>query len=151
LAPLKLGLPAAATAGAPVFVLGWGLTSNHESELRRNQLHGVKMHVRSNALCKHLAGSEYDAATQICLTARSGAGPQGTCYGDSGTPLLSADGSSVLGVVSTSNSFCGKGASIYARLSSGPLRRWVQRQIRAWNAPERSERERSSRPGVSRG
>jgi hypothetical protein len=52
----------------------WGITSNHESELRRNQLHGLEMHVRSNAVCKHLAGSEYDALTQICLTARPGAG-----------------------------------------------------------------------------
>jgi secreted trypsin-like serine protease len=131
-APLQLGSPAAGQAGTPAFVLGWGITSNHESELRRNQLHGLTMRVRSNALCKRLAGSEYDAPTQICLTARSGGSPQGTCYGDSGTPLLSADGSSVLGVVSTSNSYCGKGASIYARLTSGPLRRWVQRQIKAW-------------------
>jgi hypothetical protein len=104
--------------------------------LGRIQLHGLKMYVRSNALCKRLAGSEYDAPTQICLTARSGAGRQGTCYGDSGTPLLSADGGSVLGVVSTSNSYRGKGASILARLSSRPLRRWVQRQIKAWSAPE---------------
>jgi secreted trypsin-like serine protease len=141
IAPLKLGSPAAAKAGAPVFVLGWGLTSNQGSELGRTQLHGLTMNVRSNALCKRLAGSEYDAPTQICLTARSGAGPQGTCYGDSGTPLLSANGSSVLGVVSTSNSYCGKGASIFARLSSGPLRRWVQRQIKAWGRPERSERQ----------
>ena len=103
------------------------------------------MHVRSNAVCKHLARSEYDAATQICLTARSGAGLQGTCYGDSGTPLLSADGSAVLGVVSTSNNFCGKGASIYARLTSGPLRRWVQRQIKAWEPPSSGQRRHHSR------
>jgi secreted trypsin-like serine protease len=127
--PLKLGSAHAAKAGAPVFVLGWGLTGNHESELRRNQLHGLTMHVRSNTRCRKLAGTEYDAATQICLTAGLDAGPQGTCYGDSGTPLLSANGSTVLGTVSTSNSFCGKGASIYTRLTSGPLRRWVGRQI----------------------
>ena len=128
---LKLGSPQAARAGTPVFVLGWGLTSNHESELRRNQLHGLAMHVRSDALCHRVAGSEYDAATQICLTARPSAGLQGTCYGDSGAPLLSADGSTVLGTVSTSNNFCGKGASIYTRLTSGPLRHWVERQISA--------------------
>jgi secreted trypsin-like serine protease len=127
--PLKLGSAPAAAAGAPVFVLGWGLTSSHESELRRNQLRGLTMHVGSNTRCRTLAGTEYDAATQICLTARPGAGLQGTCYGDSGTPLLSANGSTVLGTVSTSNSFCGKGASIYTRLTSGPLRRWVGRQI----------------------
>jgi secreted trypsin-like serine protease len=129
--PLKLGSRRAARAGAPVFVLGWGLTSNHESELRRNQLHGLTMHVRSDAECRRLAGSEYDSATQICLAARRGAGLQGTCYGDSGSPLLSANGSTVLGTVSTSNNFCGKGASIYTRLTSGPLRRWVDRQIKA--------------------
>jgi secreted trypsin-like serine protease len=127
--PLKLGSAHAAKAGAPVFVLGWGLTGNHESELRRNQLHGLTMHVRSNTRCRKLAGTEYDAATQICLTAGLDAGLQGTCYGDSGTPLLSANGSTVLGTVSTSNSFCGKGASIYTRLTSGPLRRWIGRQI----------------------
>jgi secreted trypsin-like serine protease len=128
--PLKLGSAHAARARAPVFVLGWGLTGNHESELRRNQLHGLAMRVRSNRRCRTLAGTEYDAATQICLTAAAGAGPQGTCYGDSGSPLLSANGSTVLGTVSTSNNFCGKGASIYTRLTSGPLRRWVERQIR---------------------
>ena len=42
LVPLKLGSPADARAGAPVSVLGWGITSNHESELRRNQLHGPR-------------------------------------------------------------------------------------------------------------
>jgi secreted trypsin-like serine protease len=129
--PLKLGSPQTAQAGAPVFVLGWGLTSNHESELRRNQLHGLTMQVRSDARCHRVAGSEYDAATQICLTAPPGAGLQGTCYGDSGSPLLGADGSTVLGTVSTSNNFCGKGASIYTRLTSGPLRDWVKRQIDA--------------------
>ncbi len=129
--PLRLGSRRAARAGAPVFVLGWGLTSNHESELRRNQLHGLAMRVRSDARCRQLAGSEYDAATQICLTGRAGAGLQGTCYGDSGSPLLSADGTTVLGTVSTSNNFCGKGASIYTRLTSGPLRHWVKRQIAA--------------------
>ena len=129
--PLKLGAPAAAKAGAPVFALGWGLTSSHESELRRNQLHGLAMHVRSSADCRRLAGSEYDAATQICLSPRPGGGLQGTCYGDSGSPLLSASGSTVLGTVSTSNNFCGKGASIFTRLTSGPLRHWVNRQINA--------------------
>jgi secreted trypsin-like serine protease len=129
--PLKLGSAHAARAGASVFVLGWGLTGNHESELRRNQLHGLTMHVRSNSRCRKLAGTEYNAATQICLTARPDAGLQGTCYGDSGAPLLSANGSTVLGTVSTSNNFCGKGASIYTRLTSGPLRRWVRRQIKS--------------------
>jgi secreted trypsin-like serine protease len=129
--PLKLGSAQTARAGEPVFVLGWGLTSNHESELRRNQLHGLTMHVRSNGRCHRVAGAEYDAATQICLTARPGAGLQGTCYGDSGSPLLSANGSTLLGTVSTSNNLCGKGASIYTRLTSGPLHHWVKRQIDA--------------------
>jgi secreted trypsin-like serine protease len=136
--PLKLGSPRTVRAGTPVFVVGWGLTSNHESELWRNQLHGLAMRVRSDARCRQAAGSEYNAATQICLTARPGAGLQGTCYGDSGSPLLSADGSTVLGTVSTSNNFCGRGASIYTRLTSGPLRRWVNRQIDASRATSRT-------------
>jgi secreted trypsin-like serine protease len=133
--PLALASAAGARPGTPVSVIGWGITSDHQSELTPKRLHGLTMHIRSNPLCHRVAGTEYDAPTQICLTARAGAGPQGTCYGDSGTPLLSADGRAVLGVVSTSNDFCGRGASIFARLSSGPLRRWVTRQTRAWGRP----------------
>lgn len=128
-----------------MLVVGWGLTGNHESELRRDQLHGLMMGVRFNRRCRKLAGTEYDAATQICSIARPGDGLQGTCYGDSGSPLLSANGSTVLGTVTTSNNFCGKGASIHTRLTSGPLRRWVQRQIKARSPAERSGRARHRR------
>jgi hypothetical protein len=92
------------------------------------------MKIRSNSACHRSAGGEYDAPTQLCLTPSSKARSQGTCYGDSGSPLLNAAGTAVLGTVSTSNNFCGKGASIYTRLTSGPLRAWTERQIRAWEA-----------------
>jgi secreted trypsin-like serine protease len=133
-APLRLGSPKSAGAGARVFVLGWGLTNPNQSGLGGIQLHGLTMRVSSNRVCKRVARMiGYNAATQLCLTPPSRARPQGTCEGDSGTPLLSADGRSVVGVVSTGSGICGKGASIYARISSGPLRRWVARKMKAWS------------------
>ena len=118
-----------------MLVAGWGLTNPDQSGLGGIQLHGLQMRVRSNALCKRVTGSKtgYNAATQLCLTPHPGGRPQGTCEGDSGTPLLTPNGRSVLGVVSTGSAICGKGASIFARLSSGPLRLWVQKQIKAWS------------------
>jgi secreted trypsin-like serine protease len=132
--PLRLGSAAEARAGTTTQVLGWGLTSNKQSESIAHQLRGLTMKIRSDTTCRRVAGGEYDAPTQICLTPRSRAHPQGTCYGDSGSPLLNAAGTAVLGTVSTSNDFCGKGASIYTRLTSGPLRHWVAGRIRAWEA-----------------
>jgi secreted trypsin-like serine protease len=136
--PLKLGSPRSARPPARVFVLGWGLTNPNQSGLGGIQLHGLKMRVSSDRVCKRAAAMiGYNAPTQLCLTPPSTARPQGTCEGDSGTPLLSADGHSVLGVVSTGSGICGKGASIYARVSSGPLRRWVDSKIKAWGRPRR--------------
>jgi secreted trypsin-like serine protease len=133
-APLKLGSPKSARGGARVFVLGWGLTNASQSGLGGIRLHGLKMRVSSNRVCKRVAAMiGYNAPTQLCLTPPSQARPEGTCEGDSGTPLLSADGQSVLGVVSTGSGICGRGASIYARVSSGPLRRWVDGRIKAWS------------------
>ena len=134
-APLTIASPRSARAGSRVLVAGWGLTNPDQSGLGGIQLHGLQMRVRSNALCKRVTGSKtgYNAATQLCLTPHPGGRPQGTCEGDSGTPLLTPNGRSVLGVVSTGSAICGKGASIFARLSSGPLRLWVQRQIKAWS------------------
>jgi secreted trypsin-like serine protease len=136
-APLTLGSPNSARAGARVFVLGWGLTNPNQSGLGGIQLHGLTMPVRSNALCKRDSRGAYNAPTQLCLTPPSRRRPQGTCEGDSGTPLLSANRRSVLGVVSTGTGICGRGASIYARISSGPLRRWVDRQMKAWAGSKR--------------
>ncbi len=130
--PLRLGSAKEARAGTAAQVLGWGLTSNHQSESIKHQLRGLTMKIRSNTVCHGAAGGEYDAPTQLCLTPGSRAHPQGTCYGDSGSPLLNAAGTAVLGTVSTSNNFCGRGASIYTRLTSGPLRHWVAKQIRDW-------------------
>jgi secreted trypsin-like serine protease len=132
-APLALGSPRSARPRARVFVLGWGLTNPNQSGLGGIQLHGLTMRLRSTRVCSRVAGMiSYNAATQLCLTP-SKARPEGTCEGDSGTPLLSADRRSVLGVVSTGSGICGRGASIYARVSSGPLRRWVDRQMKAWD------------------
>jgi secreted trypsin-like serine protease len=133
-APLKLGSPKSARGGARVFVLGWGLTNPNQSGLGGIQLHGLRMRVSSNGVCKRVAAMiRYNSPTQLCLTPPSKTRPEGTCEGDSGTPLLSADRHSVLGVVSTGSGICGRGASIYARVSSGPLRRWVDRKIKAWS------------------
>jgi secreted trypsin-like serine protease len=133
-APLSLGTVAQARADARVQVVGWGLTNANHRGGYGIRLHGLEMRVRSNTVCRRVAKSEYDAAIDLCLTPSPGAGPQGTCEGDSGTPLLSADGRSVLGVVSTGTGLCGRGASIYARVSGGPLRRWIDRKLRSWHA-----------------
>ncbi|HEY0279296.1 MAG TPA: trypsin-like serine protease [Solirubrobacterales bacterium] len=137
-APLRLGTPAEVRAGTPARVLGWGLTRERASESAPRQLRGLTMRVRSDAVCGRVANGEYHASTQLCLTPRSPAHAEGTCYGDSGTPLLGADGNTVLGMVSTSNGVCGRAASIYSRLTSGPLRHWVERQVRAWESSRRS-------------
>jgi secreted trypsin-like serine protease len=152
-APFKLAAPAAARPGARVQVVGWGDTTNGNQSGRNGiQLHGLTMRVRSNPLCKRLSprSGGYDAPSQLCLTPQRGAGPQGTCEGDSGTALLSADGRSVIGVVSHGGVACGRGASIFARVSSGPLRRWVDKQIAAWSRQGRRFTERpAARLGYS--
>ena len=135
-APLTIASPRSARAGFRVLVAGWGLTNPDQSGLGGIQLHGLQMRVRSNALCKRVTGSKtgYNAATQLCLTLYPGGRPQGTCEGDSGNPL--ADSQWPLrprGRQHRQRNGCGKGASIFARLSSGPLRLWVQKQIKAWS------------------
>jgi secreted trypsin-like serine protease len=109
--PFALASAAAARAGARVQVVGWGLTNPNQSGLGGIQLHGTTMRVRSNPACQVASGHlAFNAATQLCVT--PGGPPRGTCEGDSGTPLLSTNGRSVLGVVSTGSGICGRGASI---------------------------------------
>jgi secreted trypsin-like serine protease len=135
-APFTLATRADARPGTPVRVMGWGDTTNGNQSGRNGiQLRRLTMQVRSNQLCKRVSSRSggYNAASQLCLTPRRGAGPQGTCEGDSGTPLLSADGRAVVGIVSHGGVRCGHGASIFSRVSSGPLRRWVEKQVAAWS------------------
>jgi Trypsin len=146
-APFGLAAPASARPGSRVLVMGWGDTSNGNQSGRHGiQLHGLTMRIRSNPLCRRLGmrSGGYNGASQLCLAPRPGAGPQGTCEGDSGSPLLSADGRSVVAIVSHGGVRCGRGASIFSRVSSGPLRRWVDRQLRAWSRRPRHSAGRDS-------
>lgn len=127
-------------AAGQAFVAGWGSTkapSFFEAHPPPAvTLKDALVHLRSDSFCVVEATERpYDPLTQLCSTESSGE----TCHGDSGGPLFVDRGhgrAELFGVIVTGHRYCEPGhPNIYSRLWGGPLRRWLDEQLRASETP----------------
>lgn len=93
-APVPLidqGHAAAAAPGTLARVLGWGATRlDDDVQIMPDDLRTALLTLRDDTTCAAGAGFPYAGATMLC--AYAGPSGQGPCFGDSGGPLLVADG-----------------------------------------------------------
>lgn len=111
--PMQLNTVSAEPAdGESVKVIGYGLTSDGGSQ--SNDLLQVTVQVDDFATCNSDYGGDIDSDTMICASANG----KDSCNGDSGGPLLNAQGVQV-GVVSFGVG-CAQGGypGVYSRVSS---------------------------------
>jgi hypothetical protein len=123
-------------SASQAFIAGWGSTKApnffEAHPPPAMMLKDALVHLRSDSFCVAEATERpYDPLTQLCSTESSGE----TCHGDSGGPLFADRGHSraeLLGVIVTGHRYCKPGhPNIYSRLWGGPLRRWLDEQLRA--------------------
>jgi secreted trypsin-like serine protease len=116
-------------------VIGWGMDGygNYPDEL-----HEAQMPIHADADCARIFAplapsggrNPYSAATMVCA-----GGPEGgaTCSGDSGGPLLAADGSQMVLVGITSWGFqqCNdvRYANVFAKVGEGELAAWLRERM----------------------
>lgn len=75
--------------GTPGHIAGWGYTS-YASLTQPTQLQSASTVIQDGSLCANAYSYPYDSSLEICaLDAPSDT--TGTCYGDSGGPLIAAD------------------------------------------------------------
>lgn len=106
--------------GSPLRVAGWGSVNPYRLRLARI-LREATVRVRRNRVCRRVFPHTYTAATSICaLGARTRRGIQkSSCFGDSGGPLIADTpaGPRQVGIVSYGTPICGRGPSVFSRVS----------------------------------
>lgn len=127
--PVRLAGPddaALSATGTEQTTVGYGYTDGSAPSSvhvpRSTQL-GVLADVACSA-----RSAEFDADTMLCAEHA----PRGTCFGDSGGPLLvrQAGGAWVqTGVTSWIMSGCGQAPSVFARTAAAPINSWLQYEL----------------------
>ncbi|MBK5110163.1 MAG: serine protease [Thermoleophilia bacterium] len=116
----------ASKPGRPVFSTGWGVTAPRNRKTS-NRLRAASQVMLPNRLCRSTTGRFYQGLTMNCL---GGPGANSsTCFGDSGGPLVAAVGGEfrLVGLTSNGDPYCRPELpSVDARISEGPLRRWIR-------------------------
>ncbi|XP_063913806.1 brachyurin-like [Zophobas morio] len=112
---------------APVYVLGWGQTSDSDPELS-NELRFLYIRTISNAECRTIYGNQI-TDNMVCV---AGNYNEGTCIGDNGSPLVQSYGKyyALVGVASfvSANGCESVDPSGYTR--TYPYLEWIQNNTR---------------------
>ena len=117
---------AAAAPGASARVLGWGATRlDDEVQIMPDDLRTAVLTLRDDPTCAAGAGFPYAGATMMC--ADGSPSGQGTCFGDSGGPLLVDDGAGglLLAGVTSWGLVCGSVVSPNVFADVLALRSWI--------------------------
>jgi secreted trypsin-like serine protease len=123
--PVALATPeddaAVTRPGSRLRVAGWGSVNPYRMRLPR-LLREATVRVRRNRVCRRVFPGTYSGATNICaagILMRRGI-HKSSCYGDSGGPLIAdtPSGPRQVGIVSYGTGVCGRGPSVFSRVSS---------------------------------
>ncbi|MBA2522442.1 MAG: trypsin-like serine protease [Solirubrobacterales bacterium] len=102
---------------------GWGATRSNGSQIAKRLMTTAET-VLDGAPCKRDYGELFSNATTICTQGAKLASPReghaGSCYGDSGGPLIAdtVAGPLLVGAVSGGGLRCGTTADYYTRISA---------------------------------
>jgi secreted trypsin-like serine protease len=112
-------------AGVDAVATGWGALDDPPTTPFPSGLRQVTMDMASDAQCRAVIPSIFDAATQTCAW-RHG---KGICFGDSGGPLVvDRDGQFVQVGISSYVLVCGEHPSYFTQVSS--FATWIRWQVR---------------------
>ncbi len=117
---------AAIAPGTSARVLGWGATRlDDDVQIMPDDLKTAVVTLRDDPTCAAGAGFPYAGATMLCADASPSG--QGTCFGDSGGPLLVADGSggTLLAGITSWGLACGSVISPNVFADVLALRSWI--------------------------